>query len=181
MMTTQDLGEITTCYRMRFERRSKHSAARLWKALTEPDELRVWMEGPAEVDLRPGGTWKIDFDASPDGDYLDGIIIAVEPEKRLTYAWGLSVCEWTIEDGSDGCTYTFVQNGLADRGEGEEGLAAGWHGFFDQLDMHLDGVAFTREQQAAAWQAMHAPYLERLNAALVKRAPGKAGVAEPGR
>jgi hypothetical protein len=47
--------------------------------------------------------------------------------------------------------------------------------------MHLDGVTFTREQQAAEWQAMHAPYRERLNAALVNRAPGKATSGEPGR
>lgn len=179
-MKTDVLGEIATRYCITFERRSKHSAARLWKALTEPDEVRVWMEGPADVDLRVGGTWKVDFDIAP-GESLDGIIIAVEPERTLTYAWGLSVCEWTIEDREDGCIYRFVHNGLADRGEGEEGLAAGWHGFFDQLDMHLDGVAFDREEQSAEWRRMHPPYLERLNAALVKRAPGKAGSAEPGR
>jgi uncharacterized protein YndB with AHSA1/START domain len=180
MTTTDVLGDIATCYRITFERRSKHSAARVWKALTEPEELRVWMEGPATVDLRVGGTWKIDFDIAP-GESLDGIIIAVEPERLLRYAWGLSVCEFTLEDRDGGCVYTFVQNGLADRGEGEEGLAAGWHGFFDQLDMQLDGVAFTREKQEAEWKRMHAPYLEKLNAALVKRAPGKAGPAEPGR
>ena len=180
-MTTDALGEITTCYRIRFERTSKHPAARVWRALTNPEDLRVWMEGPARVDLRVGGTWQIDFDASPPGDVLDGVIIAVEPERRLAYAWGLSVCEWTIEPHDDGCTYTFVHNGLSDRGEGEEGLAAGWHAFVDQLDMHLDGVEFDREERAEAWRRMHEPYLERLNAALVKRAPGKAGPAEPGR
>jgi uncharacterized protein YndB with AHSA1/START domain len=179
-MTTTDLGEITMCYRVKFERRSKHSAARLWKALTEPEEVRVWMEGPATVDLRVGGTWNVDFDSEPDA-VLEGIIIAVEPERRLAYAWGISVCEWTIEDRDDGCVYTFVQNGLSDRGEGEEGLAAGWHGFFDQLDMHMDGIAFTRDEQEADWKRMHAPYLEKLDSALVKRTKGKATGGEPGR
>jgi hypothetical protein len=94
---------------------------------------------------------------------------------------GLSVCEWTIEDREGGCVYTFIHNGQTDRGEGEEGLAAGWHGFLDQLDMHLDSVAFRKEDQAAQWEAMHAPYRELLDAALVKRASGKAGPAERGR
>lgn len=177
---SEHLGEVTACYRVKFVRTSKHSAARLWRALTVEEEVGVWMEHPAHVDLRVGGTWKIDFDVESD-NYLDGIIIGVEPECRLTYAWGLSVCEWTIEDGDDGCTYTFVQNGLTDRGEGEEGLAAGWHGFFDQLDMHLDGVTFTREQQAADWERLKGPYLERLNAALVNRAKGQASAGVPGR
>ncbi|MEX2395026.1 MAG: SRPBCC domain-containing protein [Actinomycetota bacterium] len=180
-MKTDVLGEITACYRLHYERRSKHSAARLWRALTEPDEVGVWMEHPAHIDLRVGGTWKIDFDVAED-NYLAGIIIGVEHERRLAYAWGLSVCEWTITERDDGCVYTFVQNGLSDRGEGEEGLAAGWHGFFDQLDMHLDGVAFTREEQEADWKRMHAPYLEKLNAVFVKRAPGKARPGgDPGR
>jgi hypothetical protein len=138
------------------------------------------MEGPAHIDLRVGGTWKIDFDVEK-GSYLDGIIIGVEPERRLAYAWGLSVCEWTIDDSADGCLYTFVSNGLTDRGEGEEGLAAGWHSFLDQLDMHLDGVPFTKEDRAVHWEELHAPYVELLNAALVKRAPGKATRAEAGR
>ncbi len=37
-------------------------------------------------------------------------------------------------NGESGCRYTFVHNGLTDRGvdADEEGLPAGWHEFFDR-------------------------------------------------
>jgi hypothetical protein len=99
---------------------------------------------------------------------LDGVIVRIEPGRVLAYAWGRSVVEWTIEQSDDGCTYTFVHNGCADHGEGEEGLAAGWHGFLDQLDGHLGGVYFVKDEQEKDWERRHPPYRELLDAALAK-------------
>ena len=93
---------------------------------------------------------------------------ALQPIHRriLTFAWDLSVVEWTIADAPDGCTYTFVQTGLADRGEDEEGLPAGWHEFFDTLDRHLDGVYLTDDEQRANWEALKPPYRAQLEAVI---------------
>jgi uncharacterized protein YndB with AHSA1/START domain len=172
----EELGEITKCYTMTFRRRSKHSPERFWRALTQPDEVAKWMEAPAKIDLRVGGDWFIDFAAASDASYseriegtedpLDGIIVRVEPERVLAFVWGWSVVEWTIEPADDGCTYIFVHNGCADRGEGEEGLAAGWHGFLDQLDGHLDGLPVAKDEGEAMWKRRHDPYLEKLEAAI---------------
>ena len=163
---TDRLGTIERCYTVRFERESKHSAARLWKALTDADEVSAWMDYPASIDLRPGGRWYVDFSKTDEGD-LDGIVVRAEPERLLTYLWGLSVCEWTIAPATAGCTYTFVQAGLALRDiDDEEGLAAGWHVFFDQLDLHLDGQPIIRADQMAKWNELKPPYRERLDAAL---------------
>lgn len=109
---------------------------------------------PAEVDLRVGGEWHVDFGRTGDGE-LPGIIVRVEPEKVLAYAWGLSVCEWTIEPAPDGCDYTFVQAGLAFRDiDDDEGLTAGWHEFLDRLDLHLDGAHLSEPEQKARWNAL---------------------------
>jgi len=162
---TGEFGEITKCYTVTFNRTSKHSADRFWRAITEPDEIAKWMGGPARVDLRPGGDWFVDFPDDADGD-LAGVIVRVEHGRVLTYVWGLSVVEWTISDGEDGCTYTFVQTGLADRGEDEEGLPAGWHEFFDRLDRHLDGVYLTDDEHEANWQALKPPYRAQLEAVI---------------
>ena len=65
---------------------------------------------------------------------IRGIIVRVEPGRLLGYVWGWSYAEWQLhDDGAGGCRYTFIQNGLADRGDDEEGLPAGWHGFLDRL------------------------------------------------
>ncbi len=161
---TDDIGEITKCYTVIFKRTSKHRAARFWRAITEPDEIEKWMGGPSKVDLRVGGEWIVDFGG--DDGTLDGIIVRAEDEKQLGYVWGWSYCEWVIEDGEDGCTYTFVQNGLADRGEDadEEGLPAGWHEFFDRLDDHLDGITRSEEEHTARWHALKPPYRAQLDA-----------------
>ena len=107
---TDRLGKITRCYTIRYDRHSKHSPSRLWAAITRADEVSAWMDYPAKIDLRVGGEWHVDFGRTGDGE-LAGVIVRVEPEKVLTYAWGLSMCEWTITPASDGCDYTFVHAG----------------------------------------------------------------------
>jgi uncharacterized protein YndB with AHSA1/START domain len=159
-----NIGEITKCYTVTFKRRSKHSAARMWRALTDPDEVQKWMGGPSKVDLRPGGAWIVDFEGN-DG-VLDGVIVRVEQEKQLGYVWGWSYCEWQLTDDEDGCSYTFIQNGLTDRGEDEEGLPAGWHEFFDRLDRHLDGVYLTTEEHTARWHELKPAYRSQLDAVI---------------
>lgn len=160
---SSDLGEITKCYTVTFKRSSKHPAERLWSAITEPDEIAKWMGSPARVDLRVGGDYVVDFEGEDEGS-LDGIIVRVETRSRLAYVWGWSYVEWNIEDGPAGCSYTFVQNGLADRGEDEEGLAAGWHSFFDQLDDHLDGIYISKEEEKQRWEGLKPSYREQLDA-----------------
>lgn len=165
-----ELGEITRCYTMRFERRSAHSAQRLWRAITEAEEVARWMGYPARIDLRVGGNWHVEFTRKGGGEDLAGIIVRVEAERTLAYVWGLAVVEWRLEPDGDGCRYTFVHHGqvpgLVDE---EEGLVAGWHAFLDDLDGHLDGVYLDPEENSAKWQTLKKPYRARLDAALAER------------
>jgi len=172
---SEDLGTITNCYTITFNRRSKHSPARLWRALTDPEEVAGWTDAPATIDLRVGGTYTFFVGTETPEEC---IVVRAEPERVLTIVWGMnrpeawrhaSVVEWTISDDEEGCSFTFVHNGCADRGEGEAGLAAGWHGFLDQLGKHLDGKTWTKEEAEADWKRLHEPYDARLNTALVNR------------
>lgn len=106
---TDDIGTISKCYTVTYHRASKHSAERLWHAITDPDEIAAWMGAPAKVDLRAGGAYIVDF--HNDGKGLDGVIVRVEDRVRLGYVWGWSYVEWEIEPTDAGCRYTFVQNG----------------------------------------------------------------------
>jgi hypothetical protein len=60
--------------------------------------------------------------------------------------------------------YTFVQNGLADRGEDEEGLPAGWHEFFERLDDHLDGTHRSDDEHKTRWMELKPAYRSQLDA-----------------
>ncbi len=159
-----ELGEITRCYNLLYRRTSRHAPARVWRAITDADELSRWMGYPARVDLRVGGDYHVTFTGNPDGD-LDGVIVGIEPGRRLTYAWGLSVLEWRLEPDPDGagCRYTFLHHGMPVRGvEEEEGVGAGWHAWLDELDMLLEG----RSLDAAASRARYARLCARYRSAI---------------
>ena len=106
-----ELAEITSCYTMRFDRRTEHSPARLWRAITNAEEVARWMAYPARIDLRVGGEYHLDFSRT-DGGELDGVIVRLAPERRLAYVWGVSVLEWTLEVDGEGCSYQFVHHGI---------------------------------------------------------------------
>jgi len=152
-----DLGTITRCYSVRYDRNSKHSAERLWRAITDPAEVTAWMQYPARIDLRVGGEYFVDF-AKTNSGALEGIIVAVEPNRLLRYAWNTSIVEWTIRPSAGGCTHSFLQTGLADRGPGEEGLVAGWHAWWDDLDLYLDEKPLPALSERDAWRALGERY-----------------------
>ena len=163
----EELGAISVCYAVHFGRRSKHSPERLWRAISEPAQVAAWMGYPARIDLRPGGEFTIDFDSTNPGDVLDGVIVRVEPRRRLQYVWGSSVVDWVIEPDVIGSSYTFAQSGLALRDvPDEERLVAGWHDFLESLDGYLDG----RPRDAAAgrhrWEQLKPRYRALLSSAV---------------
>jgi uncharacterized protein YndB with AHSA1/START domain len=158
MRTNEELGRIMSCFTLKFERKSKHSAERVWKAITDSDELTKWMRYPIKVDLKRGGTFFADF--APD-DPIDGVITTLDPGKVFAYSWGRSVVEWTVEPDGDGSKYTFIHQGL-ERFEGDEGMYAGWHAFLDALDLHMEGKHMSKEEDAAEWERLKPIYKEVL-------------------
>lgn len=161
-----ELGEVSRCYSLKWTRQSKHSAARLWRALTDAEEVTAWMRYPARVDLRVGGEYFADF-ARIGGGLMDGVIVSLEPERLLRYAWNLTVVQWAIEPDGAGCRYTFSQTGLPARDEpGEEGLPAGWHGWFEDLDAYLDTGIAPADDGVERWQELGRQYRPLLAKAL---------------
>ena len=161
-----DLGEIRHCYGVWFERTSKHSPERLWRAITNSDELTRWLGYPARVDLRIGGDYFADF-ARTGGGVMDGIIVKLEPGRLLRYAWGTSTVDWTIEPSDSGCRYVFAQHGLYPRPAGEEELVAGWHVWLEDLEQFMDtGAPSTQAEGEVRWREVGALYRPRLEAAV---------------
>jgi uncharacterized protein YndB with AHSA1/START domain len=80
------------------------SPEKLFAAWTEPDQLTQWW-GPegvscagAEIDLRPGGKYRI-ANRFPDGAllWITGVFEIVERPHRLAYTWQLELPSASIE------------------------------------------------------------------------------------
>jgi uncharacterized protein YndB with AHSA1/START domain len=94
----------------------RHSPARVWRALTEPELIRQWMaiqDHPmtrCEMDVRPGGSFHYEW-AGADGSsfFFSGPILTVDPPHRMTHV------EYFNGDTTSGAA---VSTDLVARGEG---------------------------------------------------------------
>lgn len=161
-----DLGQITACWSVSFERSIPHPPERLWSAITEPLKVGGWWGScPTRIDLRVGGEWFVDFGG--DRGELDGVIVRMEPNRRLALVWGRSVVEWELAPDEAGCRYTFVHHGQTPGlSPSEEGLAAGWHACLVALERTVDGQAFDAAADEALVRKLMPAYREQLQAVL---------------
>lgn len=86
---------------------------RVWRAITDPDELARWFPQRATWDLRPGGSGVFSWEGH--GDFPIRVE-AVDPPGYLAWRWGLEVetdpdtsesatlVEWWLEPRDDGGT-----------------------------------------------------------------------------
>jgi len=163
--TVAELGVFTRGYCLEFARTSKHPPARLWRAITDSEELTRWMAYPARIDARVGGEYFVDFRRTNGGE-LDGVIVTLEHQRHLRYAWGTSVVDWKLEPDGHGTRHVFAQHGLYVREiTGEEGLAAGWHVWLEDLEQFLDtGSPSSEKEGEARWLELQTSYRRNLEA-----------------
>jgi uncharacterized protein YndB with AHSA1/START domain len=132
-------------FELRFERRLAHPVAKVWRAITEPEQLRAWF--PAAVDMEPTPGAKLRFELPsdaqarhdiPDADMVSyGEVTAVNPPRLLEYTWSGEVLRWELEPADDGCRLRFT-NVFDDR-EIAAGDGAGWHVALEALGTVLEG------------------------------------------
>jgi hypothetical protein len=120
--------------KLRLERRYDHPVERVWRAITEPDELRHWFPGTLEVTERDeprllAGTWYDDelrFELTPDGD---------------------------------GCVLVFTH--AFDERTKSARDAAGWDVCFVRFEALLAGEPMADEEALQTWPSKHERYAER--------------------
>ena len=120
-----------------FERWFEASQERVWRALTDPEELAGWL-ARAEIDLRVGGSVVLKFE---EGDERGTITELQEPEV-LAYTWNEgktdSLVRFELEPDGSGTLLT-----LRHTFEGEVDLSSyggGWHHHLEQLIAQMAGT-----------------------------------------
>jgi len=123
------------------ERDLPYSAAKIWRALTQPHLIEEWL---MKTDFEPVVDRRFNFRA--DWGAVDCQVLVIEPEKTLSYTWaayGLeSVVVWTLTPTSSGTHLRMEQSGFrADQQQAYTGAKFGWQKFFANLEQVLERTA----------------------------------------
>ncbi|MGH3328571.1 MAG: SRPBCC domain-containing protein [Streptomycetales bacterium] len=65
---------------LRFERHLAHPQEKVWKAITDPDEMAHWFPARVETELKVGATMRFRFDGMDVAD-TEGEIVEVDPPQ----------------------------------------------------------------------------------------------------
>jgi uncharacterized protein YndB with AHSA1/START domain len=127
----------TDTLRVIVEREIPHPPEKIWRALTQPHLIEAWLmknNFSPVVDHR--------FNLSADWGSVDCQVLAVEPQKSLSYTWAAydlkSVVTWTLTPTSTGTHLRMEQTGfLPDQQQAYQGAKVGWPRFFASLEQAL--------------------------------------------
>ncbi|MDQ2817494.1 MAG: SRPBCC domain-containing protein [Candidatus Eremiobacteraeota bacterium] len=116
------------------ERELPHRPEKVWRALTEPHLIEEWL---MKNDFKPVVDHR--FNLRADWGVVDCQVLAVEPNKTLSYTWaafGLeSVVTWTLTPTSTGTHLRMEQSGFRpNQAQVYQGAKDGWQRFFAALE-----------------------------------------------
>ena len=119
------------------EREIPHPPEKIWRALTQPHLIQDWL---MNNDFRPVVGHHFNFRA--DWGAVDCQVLAVEPNKTLSYTWAAydlkSVVTWTLTPTSAGTHLRMEPSGFRpDQRQAYQGARGGWQRFFAALEQVL--------------------------------------------
>ena len=119
------------------ERELPFPPEKIWRALTQPHLIEEWL---MQNDFKPVVDHR--FKLRADWGAVDCQVLAVEPNKTLSYTWGAygleSVVTWTLTPTSTGTHLRMEQSGFGpDQKQAFGGARAGWSQFFANLEQLL--------------------------------------------
>ena len=122
------------------ERELPHRPEKIWRALTEGSLIKEWL---MDNDFQPVANHR--FQLRADWGAVDCQVLAVEPNKTLSYTWaayGLeSVVTWTLTPTSTGTHLRMEQSGFRpDQQQAYQGAQGGWQKFIGTLERVVAGL-----------------------------------------
>jgi uncharacterized protein YndB with AHSA1/START domain len=143
---------------VRFERTFPHPVERVWRAITEPDELVRWFPSAVQLEPRVGGA--VSFSGDPYSEGSTGQVLAYEPPSRLSFSWGPDELHFALDAVGDGCRLTLV-NVLSDRSTASRN-AGGWYVCLAELVKVLDGVPSRgpHSEDTVPWEPVYRAHVE---------------------
>jgi uncharacterized protein YndB with AHSA1/START domain len=123
-----------------FERWLRHPPERIWRALTEEEDLAAWFPTTTDADLQP--------DASR--------VITETPPRLLEFRWRGDRLRFTLEPHGEVTRVTLVD--VLGEGAKATSAAVGWHMALDKLETRLDDG---EPADPATWNPLRDTYATR--------------------
>ncbi len=142
----QPLGDVLKRgdqWGLRYERLLRHPPDRVWRALTESDDLRHWMPCDIVGERREGADLDLVFWPDHVERYAieepvtHGKILTWDPPRVFEWTWDTDVLRWELEP-VDGDTKLTLTTWLGKDVDVAKGAAAGYHVCLGQLIELLD-------------------------------------------
>jgi uncharacterized protein YndB with AHSA1/START domain len=162
----ESLGQFVDRNTIRFVRRLNHSIERVWRAITDVDEVKEWFMTPKKIELRGDGEFEF-------GGALVGTISRYEPPRLIEFTGREGGWRYELSEREGGCELVFVtwlpegfSTGVrrpdtdgwdqpAGPGTHWPGMLRGWHGWLevleDYLEMDAAGTWAGQQARAAQW------------------------------
>jgi uncharacterized protein YndB with AHSA1/START domain len=171
-------------YVLRFERHLAHPPEKVWRALTEPDQLRQWFPTDIEGERKLGAKLLFVFrDDAPraedmpellehDPEDLEGEYTEFDPPRLLAYTWGDEDLRWELEPTEQGCrlalTHTFDERSGIPHPAGPRKKAArnasGWDVCLASLQTLLDhGPRHDDPSGDQPWERLYDRYVQKFD------------------
>ena len=162
-----DLQTIDGRPALRFERYLAHPVERVWRAISEPAEVRRWM--PAAAD------WTPELGEAFELGGQHGQITELDPPHLIGWTFGADRFRCTLQPKGDGCALVFTH--IFDDAAPAAQTAAGWECYLDRLDAQLDDHDLSEEAAHQPVGERHERYAARFG---LDPAPGRAFIATLG-
>jgi len=141
-----------------------HPPGKVWKALTEPEQLREWAPFDSDQNLGTVGTARLSTVGAPTPLVSETQVKRADAPRLLEFNWGGQDIRWELAPLSSGGTRLTLWHNI-DRGFISMG-AAGWHICFDVLERLLTGQPLGRMvgpelMKFEGWQRLNATYAKQ--------------------
>jgi uncharacterized protein YndB with AHSA1/START domain len=146
-------------------RELRHSPEKVWKALTDPAQLREWAPFDADGSLDSAGTKvKLTTVGAPAPRITETTVTRADAPEVLEYNWGGFTMHWELVEAAGGGTRLTLWTNIGHRFIAMG--AAGWHICFDVLDRFLSETPIGRlvgpeAVKFGGWQRLNAEYAKQ--------------------
>ncbi len=147
---------------LRFERQIGHPVEAVWRAITEPQELKRWFPTVVGGEMRAGGQLTFTFEEH-NLPPMRGEVTDFDPPSSLAFYWGEDHLRFELTPAAGGAQTDLRFTVLLDSVDKAARDGAGWTVCLARLERQLTGAPTTapRGEPTGEWREHYEEYVRR--------------------